>query len=227
MAHRTWKYGILLGLVGVALASGCVVKSGDGDDDSGGEGGESGSAGSSSGGKGGSSTGGKGGSATGGSSGSTTGGSSGSATGGSSGSATGGSSGTANTDPECDPDMGELDNTPFPNCEPTNMADPDPCEVCIEENCCAESQVCYGFDPGNVCGWGGIDLDDDDVLDGEITCYVACAQAYVEENEVYDSGAVDECTGMCATEECGLIGNATQDLVVCIEGSCETECFGS
>jgi hypothetical protein len=197
----------------VALASGCVVKSGDGDDDSGGEGGESGSAGSSSGGKGGSSTGGKGGSATGGSSGSTTGGSSGSATGGS------GNIGGDEVVPECDPDTGELDNTLYPDCEPTDADDP--CELCIEANCCAESQVCYGYDPGNVCGWGGPDND------GEFTCYVACAQAYVEENGVYDSGAVDECTGMCATEECGLIGNATQDLVVCVEADCESECFGS
>jgi hypothetical protein len=223
MAHRTWKYGILLGLVGVALASGCVVKSDDGEDDdaTAGEGGESGS---STGGKGGSSTGGKGGSsgsATGGTAGTTTGGSSGSATGGSSGAGMGGS--MPDTTPECDPDTGELDNTPYPDCEPTDAEDP--CELCIEENCCAESRVCYGYDPGNVCGWGGIDLDDDDVLDGEITCYVACARAYVEENGAYDEMAVDECTGMCATEECGLIGNATQDLVVCIEGSCEDECF--
>ena len=222
MAHRTWKYGILLGLVGVALASGCVVKSSD-DDGAAGEGGESGS---SSGGKGGSS-GGKGGSSgtvTGGSSGSATGGSAGSATGGASGSATGGSSGMQ-TDHECDPASGELVNTPYPDCEPTDPQDPDPCEVCIEANCCAESRVCYGFDPGNVCGWGGIDLDNNGELDGEITCFVACARAYVEENGAYDMMAQDECSTECATDGCGQIGNATNEMIICIQEDCEEECF--
>ena len=32
MAHRTLTHGLWLGLVGFALASGCVVKTGDDDD---------------------------------------------------------------------------------------------------------------------------------------------------------------------------------------------------
>ena len=122
-----------------------------------------------------------------------------------------------NTDPECDPAMGELDNTPYPDCEPTDANDA--CEVCIEASCCAESRVCYGFDPGNVCGWGGPDDD------GEITCFVACARAYVMENGAYDMTAQDECSAMCATEGCGQIGNATNELIICIQDNCEDECF--
>jgi hypothetical protein len=209
--------GLWLGLVGFSLATGCVVKS---DDDSGGSAGEAGdtsTGGSSTGGKGGSSTGGssgKGGSATGGSS------TGGSATGGSStgGSATGGTGaiGGADTDPECDPDTGELDNTPYPNC---TAAAGNGCEECIETSCCEESMTCYGYAPGNVCGWGGPDGD------GEITCYVDCAQAYVDANGVLDDDGKDECAAMCATTMCGLIGNATQDLAACIEMNCADACW--
>jgi len=207
-------------LVGFALASGCVVKSGDGDGDSAaGEGGESATGGSSTGGKGGSSTGGKGGST----GGSTTGGSStgGSTTGGS---ATGGSSGTVNMpDPECDPDMGLLDSTPFPDCEPRPGDD---CDLCVQENCCEESRICYGYDAENVCGWGG-PTSGPYAGQSEYDCYVSCASDYVQENGVYDDGAIDQCVGECATDMCGLIGNATQELIGCIDMNCESRCYGT
>ena len=223
MAHRSVVYGLVVGMVGFALASGCVVKSDDDDGGEGGEGAESASGGEST---GGSSTGGRGGSSTGGSAtgGSATGGSAtgGSATGGSAtgGSATGGSatggSGGMDTDPECDPDMDELVNTPYPDCMATAG---NPCEACIEANCCAESRVCYGYDPGNVCGWGGPDGD------GEITCYIACAQDYVDANGVFDDDGIDECTTECTTAMCGQIGNATQDLAICLQENCEEACW--
>jgi hypothetical protein len=225
MATRTWKHGLWLGLIGFSMAAGCVVKSSDDDDDIGGagEGGDS-SGGTSSGGtagrggSSGSSTGGRGGS-----SGSNTGGSAtgGSATGGS---ATGGSSGAAgaNTDPECDPGSGQLDNTPFPNCEPRAGDD---CDACIQESCCEESRICYGYDPGNVCGWGGPTSGDYEGA-SEIDCYRLCAQDYVAVNGVYDDEAVDTCTSECVTPMCGdFIGNATQDLVICMEANCEERCF--
>ena len=214
MAHRSLVYGLFLGMVGFSLASGCVVKSDDDDDGGAGEGAGGEETGGSS--SGGSSTGGRGGSATGGTS---TGGTStgGTSTGGTStgGTSTGGTGGME-TDPECDPDTGELDNTYFPNCTATAG---NPCEECIEENCCEESQICYGYNPGNVCGWGGPDGD------GEITCYIDCAQEYVMLNGIYDEGAVDECTAACTTEMCGQIGNATQDLVVCLQDNCEEACW--
>jgi hypothetical protein len=203
--HALW-----LGLVGFSLATGCVVKSDDDDDDDLGEAGDSGGGTSSGGssGRGGSAT---GGSATGGSS---TGGSS---TGGSSGSGTGGTGGNMDTDPECDPDQGELDNTPYPNCTATAGNE---CEECIQESCCELSRVCYGYDPGNVCGWGGPDGE------GEIACYIDCIAMYYEENAVYDDDGRDLCTTMCTTQMCGLIGNDTQNMVECVDTNCQPECYG-
>jgi hypothetical protein len=214
MATRTWMLGLWLGLVGFSLATGCVVKSDD-DDGSGGEAGDD-SGGTSSGGSSGSATGGKGGSSTGGSS---TGGSStgGSSTGGSStgGSSTGGTGGMDEV--ECDPDEGELDNTPYPNCTASQGNE---CEQCIEQSCCALSRVCYGTEPMNVCGWGGPDGA------GEIACYIECIAAYYEDNAVYDDDGRDLCTNMCTTQMCGLIGNATQDMVECVDENCEADCYG-
>jgi hypothetical protein len=217
--------GLWLGLVGFSLATGCVVKSGDDDDDDLGEAGDS---------SGGTSTGGRGGSATGGSStgGSATGGSStgGSATGGSStgGSATGGSStggtGGMDTEYECDPESGDdLQNTPYPNCTAESG---DECGQCLETNCCEESKICYGYNPGNVCGYGGIDYDDDGELDGEFNCFVACALDYVEDNDVLDEAGKDYCAGECVTAQCGsVIGTATNELISCAEDHCEDECW--
>jgi hypothetical protein len=245
MAH-TWKYAIGLGLLGSALATGCVVKSGDGDISDAGEAGSGGTTGGS-GGKGGTTGGssGKGGTGgtTGGSAG-TGGGTGGSAgKGGSGGSAagaggaTGGSAGMSGgsggtlptmeeTVPECDPASGNLDNTPYPNCEPSDPADPDPCESCIEQNCCEESKACYSFDPGNVCGWGG-PTDGDFAGAGEIGCYVACLAEYVAENEVCDEEGIGACIGACQTSECGdVLGNQTSELAACIHTSCNQDCLG-
>jgi len=131
-------------------------------------------------------------------------------------------SGGSTVDPVCDPATGELDNTPYPDCEPRDVNDR--CELCIQESCCEESRICYGYDPGNVCGWGGPTTG---TYAGysELDCYMACARAYVGEYGVYDDSAADLCVPMCTTEECGLIGNATQDLVVCMEQNCENDCF--
>jgi hypothetical protein len=154
-------------------------------------------------------------------------GTAGSASGGDSGMATagragGGTGGSDITDPVCDPSEGSLDNSPYPDCEPREPNDA--CELCIQANCCQESKVCYGFDPANVCGWGGPMPSPYDTV-GEIDCYVRCARAYVEETGVYDDSAADLCVPACTTDGCGLIGNATQDLVVCMEASCEAPCF--
>ncbi len=249
MAH-TWKYAIGLGFVGAALVTGCVVKTGD--DDAVGSGGTTGGSGGSgaTSGKGGSATGGssgKGGSGgtggssgasggTGGSSGGTTGGSSG--TGGESGADTGGTAGTGGgggtaglptedqTTPECDPASGDLETTLYPNCEPTNLDDPDPCESCIQDHCCEESMACYGFDPGNVCGWGGPETGQYAGF-GEIGCYVQCLSEYVTANELCDSDGLNECESACATDMCGgLLGNQTSDLASCLHVNCSSECFG-
>jgi hypothetical protein len=224
MATRTWKHGLWLGLVGFSLATGCVVSGDDDDDDTGG-GGEAGdsSGGTSTGGtsgKGGSSGSSTGGSSTGGSTGGSTTGGTGGSTGGST---TGGSSGTGgmDTDPECDPDQGELMNTAYPDCEPRDTDDA--CELCIQANCCEESRVCYGYSPGNVCGWGGPTSGDYAGM-SELDCYISCAQDYVDENGVYDEGAQEACAA-CATPGCGPIGNATNEMIVCMQDHCEDDCF--
>ena len=160
---------------------------------------------------------------TGGTAGSASGGDAGLATAGMSGRAGGGTGGGNITDPVCDPAGGGLDNTDYPDCEPRDPGDA--CELCIESNCCDESKVCYGYDPANVCGWGGPSPSTYDTV-GEIDCYVHCARAYVEETGAYDNGAADLCVPACTTDGCGLIGNATQDLIVCMEASCEDTCFG-
>lgn len=225
---------------GAAAASGEEANGGgSGDTDHGGtsSGASSGSGGVATGGSGGASpTGGvpAGGAATGGataSGGDGTGeaGEAGEATGGTAGLATGGgagqSAGTGGrspTDAECDPADGELEATPYPDCEPRDLTDA--CELCIQAECCAESKICYGYEPGNVCGWGG---PTDGVYAGlnEIDCYVACVRDYVSENGAYDDGADSECVPTCTTASCGLIGNATQDLVVCMRTHCEDDCF--
>jgi hypothetical protein len=154
-------------------------------------------------------------------------GTAGSASGGDAGMATagragGGMGGSDITDPVCDPAEGDLDNSPYPDCEPREPSDA--CELCIQSNCCEESKICYGFDPANVCGWGGPTPSPYDTV-GEIDCYVRCVRAYVEETGAYDNSAADLCVPACTTEGCGLIGNATQDLIVCMEPSCEDPCF--
>ena len=120
-------------------------------------------------------------------------------------------------------ESGELDNTAYPDCEPRDVNNS--CELCIQTNCCTESKVCYGFDPGNVCGWGGPTKGTYAGL-SEIDCYVHCARDYVAENLSYDDYTADVCMPACTTSACGVLGNATQDLVACLNQNCEADCFG-
>jgi hypothetical protein len=218
--------------VSAALAAGCTVTTDDDDDGSGGEAGEaSGGSTSGSAGKGGSSAGsaGKGGSGgTGGS------GTSGSGSSGEGGEATGGTTGGTSseggaggqdpepgTDPQCDPDEGELPSVPYDNCEPVEGLEEDACQLCIQADCCEESKECYGYSPDNVCGWGGEDGE------GEIVCYQECMVDYISENDdVCDTDGEDECVAKCTTAECGQIGNRTMALSTCLWTNCAEECFG-
>ncbi|HVR20357.1 MAG TPA: hypothetical protein VMS65_11690 [Polyangiaceae bacterium] len=136
--------------------------------------------------------------------------------------ATAGAGGRNPSDAECDPADGELDATPYPDCEPRDSSDV--CELCIQAECCAESKTCYGYYPGNVCGWGGPTTGSYGGYN-EIDCYVACVRDYVSEFGVYDDAADTACVPACTTPGCGLIGNATQDLVVCLRAHCDDECF--
>jgi hypothetical protein len=229
---NTWKYAFALGLVGSALAAGCVVNEGDGDGaggasgeaGSGGTGGTAGKGGSGgSSGKGGAS--GKGGSSgKGGAAGSgTSGGSAGTGMGGDggmSGSDTGGTGGTGGTDMVilCEDLEG---TTPYPNC--TAEANND-CSACIETSCCEESMACYSTDPYNACGWGG-PADGEYSGAGEIGCYIECLKNYVGMNDgICDNAGITECTDMCTTD-CSLIPDAMNDMVACVNANCAFDCF--
>jgi hypothetical protein len=59
----------------------------------------------------------------------------------------------------------------------------------------------------------------------EFDCFRFCAEQYVMDNGDYDDGVYDVCNPACTAQGCGLIGNATQDLVVCAETNCMAECF--
>ena len=247
MAH-TWKFAIGLGFLSAALAGACTVKEGD-DDDTGGAAGDAARGGTTGGssakggnaGKGGSA--GKGGTA-GSGTGGTTGGSAGSSTGGTGavggtegGGAGVGESGTGGTggvepDATCDPESGELDNTPWPDCEPEDSGNE--CQVCIKESCCEESRNCYGTEPNNVCGWGG---PTEGEYEGytEIGCFQKCLSDKVAANEMTCTNEdADTCAVECATTMCfedagefPLIGNATNALAGCMQVNCAEECFGA
>jgi hypothetical protein len=232
MAH-TWKSAVVLGLFGAAIAAGCTVKTVDDDDDDGGSAGaDGGTAGGGSGGKAGSA--GSAGKAGGGGSSAGSAGKAGGGSGGDAGSETGGTAGTAtagttsgggeggmtfDTEAECDPDEGQLANTPYPNCEPFDPENS--CEACIQTSCCEISKECFSYAPGNVCGWGGPDET------GEVNCYQDCIDNYIDENDgICDTEGEDFCLGECATEGCGQIGNQTQDMLGCMWENCATDCFG-
>ena len=227
----TWKSALVLGLVGAALAAGCVVKESDDDDGEGGEGAESGESGSGgttsgtsgrSGSSGTSGSSGKGGSS--GSSGSSSGTSGTAGEGGTGNTSAGGEGGTEpepGTSPECDPDSGDLPSEPYPTCEPVEGLEDDPCQLCMQESCCEEVKDCYGFSPDNVCGWGGEDGE------GEIFCYQQCIADYVAENEVCTLDGENDCIAKCVTAECDQIGNQTMALSACLWDECPVECFGT
>ena len=214
MAH-TWKL-IGLGFLGAALAAGCTVTSGDDDD--------SGTAGKATGGSAGTGMAGTG------TAGTATAGTGGSA--GIGGTSDGGMAGAGDVDtiPTCDPKDGELDSTPFPNCD-ASPAD-DPCQVCIEEKCCEESKKCYGTEPYNVCGWGG--PADADTF-GEIGCFQQCLFDKTAANDMTCTGDdAETCASDCATTMCfagndqfALIGNATNELASCMTTNCADSCFGA
>jgi hypothetical protein len=134
----------------------------------------------------------------------------------------GASGGQSPTRAVCDPALGELDATPYPDCRPRVAGDA--CEQCIEAECCPESKVCYGYEPGNVCGWGGPTTGSYTGLN-EIDCYVACARDYVTRGGAYDDATDSVCVPTCTTPTCGLIGSATQALVLCLREHCDEPCF--
>jgi hypothetical protein len=141
------------------------------------------------------------------------------------GASNGGSGGISTSVPfECDPPPGGAGPLGTPNtCPGTGNV----CSACIQNNCCTEYAECYATDPGNQCGWGG----PQDA--GEFPCMKDCLEANVQKGGVSDDEAVGTCASSCATtkanlasQECMLIGDQTSDLIACVNGKCQTECFG-
>jgi hypothetical protein len=121
------------------------------------------------------------------------------------------------TDPVCDDE--NPGGTPYPDCEPSDAQDA--CEVCIQQSCCDESQACWAFAPGNVCGWGGPSGF------GEIVCYTNCIKDWIANNGgACGTAAQDSCADSCVNTGCEAIGDQTWDLAVCMNTNCADECFG-
>ncbi len=228
MSERiSWRKVALIGFVGALLAGACTVGDGDGieDNDDGGA-----SSGGSSG-KGG--TGGKGGS------GGTTAGTS--STGGTSNggepATNGGEGGEGNTGntgnetaPTCDTvstggaGSDEPTGTPQDDCEPADTDDE--CGKCIKEKCCEQWNNCGGYEPYNVCGWGGPEGE------GEFNCWLGCLQKIFIDNGGEDVSMDDweTCNGECATHDdvngndCMQIGDETNALIECFTHPDNFEC---
>lgn len=209
---KAWLSLLALTIAG-SIGTACTITTTD-DDTVGGSTGFGGAAGS-----GGSNTSGgvtaKGGASSGGTAGSAAGGAS---SGGSAGSGTGGSS---EPQVQCDTET-KTAGTPAPSCE-FRTEDSTPCHECLAKNpsCCTAVKQCFGTSPENQCGYGGPIGGD-----SEFVCFETCVRAKVIANGTYSDDDVDTCAASCVTPECGAaVGNATNDLIICMLGDCEAECF--
>ena len=224
-----WLKLSALGLVGALAATACKITTGP-DDGEGGTGGGSTSTGGKSGGTGGtvatggmSTTGGK--SSTGGTT--STGGkaSTGGTTSTGGATATGGVLGCSN---KGDKSTVIPDDCGFPS---SSTSDPiiGDCLKCISKanTCCNQVKACFGTEPDNQCGWGG--LEKTDPPETEFLCYQSCLIDKAKANGgQYDPDAdTDFCANYCATPACGAppVGNETNALIACMHLNCETECF--
>jgi hypothetical protein len=210
-SYRALKWTVFMGMA-AALASACVVSSGDGDDDPfGADGGEGGTDNSTSGTKntagtkaGSSGSAGKGG----------TGGTAGSGTAGST--ADGGMGGEAYVPGACETDL----STPsmLPSCDA--KADDNDCGKCLKVKCCDSLQACYGTEPTSACGYGA--KSDDDL--GQFDCIRDC---YDKGNDGTKSQAdlvadcAGECANQCADVGDGLINSDTQALLDCAQNGAD------
>ena len=90
----------------------------------------------------------------------------------------------------------------------------DPCQTCVQSKCCAEYEACLGTAPDNPCAWGGPGGY------GEVFCFQQC---------LYDAGVADPttqavCAGNCTTPGCGTIAESTNELIICLNDNCFSEC---
>lgn len=202
-SYRAVKWTMFMGMA-AALASACVVSTGDGDGkDIIVDGGESGSS-STSGTK---------------NTGGTKAGSSGSGgtSAGTSGSSTAGGEGGSGGEPYV-PGFCEADSVKTPSMLPSCDAKPDDndCGACLKVKCCDSLQACYGTEPTSACGYGPKSEEDLGQFDCIIACYEENADGVKSQAEVITDCA-GECALQCADVGDGLINGDTQDLLDCAQ----------
>jgi hypothetical protein len=136
-----------------------------------------------------------------------------------------GTSGAGPTPFQCDPADGKPVGPPA-SCAATVG---NTCSECTAAHCCTEYSDCYATNPGNQCGYGGPTGDNS----GEIMCIQACVIAATSDGGVADDTTIATCTNNCVTPKdsanvtcSAVIGQQTNDLVACLNTSCQAECFG-
>ncbi len=90
----------------------------------------------------------------------------------------------------------------------------DPCQQCVETQCCAEWGQCVGSQQ-DPCAFGGPSQQ------GEIICIQDCVLAA----GVADPTTLATCAGNCTTPGCGTISSVTNDLIACIDDYCFSQCL--
>jgi hypothetical protein len=209
MSKTGWMKWALVGGGASLLFAACTVGSGDGDIDKH----DHGTGGDESTGSGGdgntTSSGGDGTSTDGGSASTTTGGSGATGTGGGA-----GGEGPAPAELACESEESESTTS----C--TELDSDNPCELCIQENCCTQFEACLGEGPDQACAWGGPEGE------GEFYCVQNCMLAFAEDSN-YDEENLDICAGECLTESCDLpnVTDITSDMIGCGNNECFTECY--
>jgi len=128
----------------------------------------------------------------------------------------------------CSNNMDQPKSTPTDTCDfpPESLADPviGKCLACITSSCCDEVKACYGTDPDNQCGYGGLEKPPET----EYICYQDCLVAKGKaKGGQYEPDDQDVCADHCATPACGIppVGNETLDLITCMHKSCDEPCF--
>jgi len=60
---------------------------------------------------------------------------------------------------------------------------------------------------------------------GEIVCFQECVFNVIQGGGVASRQVIAACAGSCATQGCGTIATATNDMIACLDGNCFGECL--
>jgi hypothetical protein len=229
-SYRTLKFAVFMGMA-AALASACVVSSGDGDDDpfgvDGGEGGTDNTSGTKN-----------------------TGGTKAGTSGSGGTTSTSGTGGTTTTEGGGAGEGGVVANPDYPGVCDSSLKQPsvindaactaddadNPCGACLKKTCCEAFKTCYGKEPTSACGYG-TSPDKIETDRGQFDCIVACYErdndGVKDEAEILD-GCQTECLNQCAATD-DFINEDTNNLMGCalngtdddpaVGDDCHDECF--